>query len=246
MQKTKHPNSFMRRVFSVSFVLSAFVLAAAAVGLRPGIAQLSRYFSKEKIESNLRLNDFDITRLASFQAGWDVEECVLGEEIQTDNAFLTRLTRYDRGEAIEFAALFVTYYSDPKDKVPHTPDVCSRQAGAIVKSLSTITLEIPELAPENSPIQASLVLTDEGDGYRSIIFFFVAEGQIIPDRKRCRWALGKPGNKHTYFSKVEVHTNYKDDSNLSAAIELSETMVREALPVLLKDYYPQKEQLKGE
>lgn len=244
MRKSKHPNSLIRHIFSVSFVLSACIITAAAVGLRPGIKQLSEYFLKESIESKRPLADFDMTRLPSFQTGWKIEKSKITGEVGTDNAFLAKLLRYDSSEAVSFAALFVTYYSNPKEKVPHTPDVCSRQAGAIVKSLSTITLEIPELSPENSQIPASLVLTDEGKGNRSIIFFFVSEGRIQPDRKRCRWSLSKPGNRYTYFSKVEVHTNYSEDSDLGEALKLSETMIREALPILLTEYFPQKEQLK--
>jgi hypothetical protein len=71
----------------------------------------------------------------------------------------------------------------------------------------------------------------------------VAEGQFLYSRNQVRWQLARPGNTQTYFSKVEVAVGIDHDSDPGPAIATAKQLLSEALPVLLRDHFPENEQI---
>jgi hypothetical protein len=204
---------------------------------------LDKYYLKKSIEIRRPLLEFDISRLPSFQEGWSssVSQAYESpEDVGTDECVIIK---FEKG--FKETALFVTYYSNPKDKVPHTPDVCYRQAGAIVRYMRNITLDTPELAPEYPQIKARLVALRMPSYDQIVLFCFCVEGELRYSREQVRWVIGKPGNHHTYFSKIETTSFHTIGSNEEESIELCKTLLREALPVLLTEHFPDKKQLKA-
>jgi hypothetical protein len=141
------------------------------------------------------------------------------------------------------AELFITYYSDPRDKVPHTPDVCARQAGAIVRELSAITVDIPSLGPELSPIRGRFVLLEYPTFWTTTIYVFFVEGRFRNSREQVRWDIGMPGNKHVYFSKIDAASHIPVGGDKEQGIEMCKTLLRESLPILLAEHFPTNEQI---
>ncbi|MCK4753305.1 MAG: hypothetical protein KAS75_07655 [Planctomycetes bacterium] len=237
--------SVMRSLLTAKFLLPVFVLVLSAVGLRPVMCALSDYYQKEKIATQKPLKEFDITRLLSFQDGWKITSRTLSAKaVGTDECLYLEILREQSNKKPRKVDLFVTYYSDPQDKVPHTPDVCFRQAGAIVEKMSTIVLDVPELADQHQKIEARLLLLKEPKRNIVDIFLFCVEGKLRYSREQVRWILSKPGNRYVYFSKIEAGSYYPLNSEPTEAIEAAKTALCEALPVLLKEHFPTKEQLK--
>lgn len=250
MHKVKRAFSAGCSLLSVHFLFSALILVLAAAALRPSIAVLAKHYTKKTIPIRRSLKEFDVFRLPLFQYGWvksDILPESLGvESIGTNEYAIIKLTRKDPDKVPQRMVLFISYYSNPNDKVPHTPDVCYRQMGAIVKKMTTITLDTPELAPQYSQIQANLLIfqMQEPKCDQVVIYCFCVEGQIRHSREQTRWVIAKPGNRYSYFSKIEVVANYPVGGDNTQVIETCKTAFREALQILLTEYLPLREDLK--
>jgi len=230
---------------SMPFILTAGLLLAAAIGFQPGMKALSDYYGKKPIDLRRTLNQFDPSRLPSFQHGWKYGFHPASEtDVGTADYVHISFDNQDIDRGPKRAELFVTYYNNPQDKVPHTPEVCSRQAGAVVETMSTIEIEVPELGPDHSPIQARLLIIREKNYKMADIYVFCVEGKYRFTRDQVRWVLGIPGNQYSYFSKIEAATVFPLNGDPALALKTCKTILREALPILVTDFLPTKEQLR--
>ncbi len=243
MHKVKNTVSVGRSLLSARFLLSALILVLTAIGLRPAVQALSRYYTKKPIDIRHPLKEFDVSRLPSFRNGWELSwRTALVEDLATDEYTHIILDK-KFGKGPKRAELFVTYYNNPQDKIPHIPDVCGRQEGGIVRKIKTIMLDTPQLGPDYPKIQANLLLFQFGRKIDLVLIYCLCvEGEFPHTRNQARWVLAKPGNRHTYFSKIEARTWIGDDP--AEAIEMCKTLLCEALPILTAEYFPDKEQLK--
>lgn len=245
MYEDRNTVSVGRSLLSARFLLLVIILVLAAVGLRPGMLALAKRYEKEPIAIRRPLKEFDISHLPSFRDGWKFARRKAPiEDLGTDEYVQIAFTKENPSEDLLYAMLFVTYYSDPRDKVPHTPEVCNRQAGNIVKKMTTITIDTPELAPEHPQIKANLLILQRPRDNSADIYLFCVEGEFRRSREQVRWIIGKPGNRHVYFSKIEVAAAYPTGGDPTQAIEVCKKLLREALPILLAEHFPDKEQLK--
>ncbi|MHC4222213.1 MAG: exosortase-associated EpsI family protein [Planctomycetota bacterium] len=233
--------SIVRSLFCVRFIAAVLILITAATGLRPGIRALANHYAKKSIAIRKPLRDFDISNMPTFRDGWEVTWEKASTEIGT-NEYLG--IRFVKKKSNENVGLSVTYYSDPRDKVAHTPDICDRQAGAVVVGLSTITLDTPELGDEYNQIPARLLLTKRPSYNIAKIFFFLVEGKFRYDRQQVRLLIGKPGNHYTYFAKIEVAVTYGPNESPDKAVKMCKQVIHESLPPLLAEHFPTKEQIK--
>lgn len=242
MRENKNIISVVQSLLSAGFIFSAAVLCIAAVGLRPGVKALSEHYVKESIEIRKPLSKFDISRLPSFNDTYIGSE-VLVDDIETDEYIFLRFSVAEVPQGLKNVVLFVTYYSDPRSRVPHTPDVCYRQAGAVVKEMKNITIDIPELA-QCPKVKARLLLFQRRTYNQVVIFCFYADGQFKHSREQVRWMMSKPGNRYVYFSKIETVTSYPIDGSPAPAIDLCKKLFAEAVPILVSEHFPTKEQIK--
>jgi len=234
-----------RRFFSPPFLVCAVILAVSAAALTPAMSALARKYRKKSIPLRLSLHKFDPSKLPSFQDGWTVNYPeVLSEGLGTKEYAYVEFVRKNVPKSQGCVRLFVTYYSDPRDKVPHTPEVCIRQEGAVVHSLSKITLDTPQLAPKQPRVPVHLVRAQRPDHNVILMYVFCVEGQFRCEREEVRWIMAKPGNKRVYFSKIEVSAFYPFQADPQPLIEAGKTLLREALPVLVKEHFPADSDLK--
>ena len=232
MSKSGHP--------TIGFVLSAVLLAAAALGLRPAMAALGRHYTKEPARVRRPLREFDISCLSSFQEGWAAKLVETEAEIETEEyALVTLKNKYPTGGA-DSGYLLVTYYDNPRDKVPHSPDVCYRQAGGTVKQKTAVSLDIPGI---QGPVKATLLVMDMKLCDRVVVYLFVVEGEFRRTRGQVRWVLGVPDNKYAYFAKIEASFACPSGADPTVAIRTAERLLGESVPILMKEYLPDAGQL---
>ncbi len=250
----------LRSFLSMPFVLCGVLLLAAAAGLRPVVAGLTQGLSKETIALRRPLDELDVLRLGSFRLVPDggFFPFPISSYVGTDDFINWTFELKDNvGEARrDFdVLLFVTYYSNPRDTVPHTPDVCYRQAGAVVNSVRRISVETPGLGPQHERIEAALlnvtpIMRNQDGEYvaedwrQALIYTFVCAGEFYPGREQVRLAIGLPGDRYSYFSKVEVTSSCPPGEDFDEAVERCRHLLREALPLLVADHYPTKEDLR--
>jgi hypothetical protein len=228
----------------VRFFLTAVILILCAVVLTPAINNLSKNYGKKSAFIRKPLKDFDVSKLPSFKKDdWEFQKLdAPTKDMQTEEyIFLMFKTRHAKTPSV--AQLLVTYYNDPADKVGHTPDVCGRQAGYIVTETSTITIDMPQLAPDYDKIKANVLILSKEPYYLVDIFVFFAENKFRCTRQQVRWTLAMPGNYYTYFSKIETGAVYKDPWDKDKAIQTAVLLLQETLSELLANHFPTIQQI---
>jgi hypothetical protein len=229
---------------NVRFLLSAAVLIVCAVALNPAINTLSQHYGKRPIAIRKPLKNFDISKLTSFRDDWEFKHfSVPVKDLQTDE-YVHLVLKARPARIPSLAQLYVTYYSNPAEKVGHTPEVCGRQAGVTVTKISTITLDTPQLAPDYKKIKARLLILKESNDYAADIYVLLVEGKFTHTREQARWTVGIPGNRYTYFSKIETSVVYRNPEDKDKAIQIAAQLLREALVELLAEHFPTIQQIK--
>ncbi len=236
---------FVERLLgSVSFLLAVLILGVGALGIEPAMQVISRHYAKRPIPINRPFADFDISLLPTFAAGWNAKHIDQpDEELGTSEYMFVEFTRRVTDSRPEQVKLFASYYSDPKDKVPHTPDVCYPPQGAVVVKMGPIELDVPGVPSGHDRIPLRHIEFKWPERNEVVMYCFCVEGRIRYDREQVRWIMGKPGNKHTYFGLIMVGADFPHGSSATAAEERCRTLLREALPILLRDHYPAREQV---
>jgi len=228
----------------VRFVLAALALSAACLGLRPAIAALNDYYTKLPIAIRRPLNTFDPKRLATVGPDWGVNRLTFPPEtLETNEYACIELDRPGPSKVSVEGRLDVLYFSQPGSKVPHTPDVCWRQGGAVIKDLTFIKLDVPGL-PEHSPVEVCSFTAHWPRYEEAMVFCFFVEGKFRARRRAVRWRLGMPGNRYTYFAQIRASGFYKTPQDAQAARQLAKKLLTEALPILVREYFPTDEQIK--
>ena len=237
-----------RKFFSPLFLVTAGLMLVVSVALHPTLAALIDYYSKEPIELRKSLDDFDELRLGSFtrEYGESGLKIVYGDTGTDDLLTRTYSLKDPPNDATELpsVALIITYYSDPRDQIPHTPEVCYRQAGDVVSNLRPITIDVPGLGDGSTRVTALALDVQTRNQPIVVMYFFWSSGRAYNDREKARFAIGWPGDKHTYFSKVEAAARYASQAEYDDAVERCKLMLSEALPILAEDHYPSADDLK--
>lgn len=222
------------------FWFSLVVLAVAACALEPALAWLGEHYRKHPLPTRVPLKSLDWHALPSFEPASDTSQFV---DHQTDEdagaAELLMLGLQERagvGDGGQ-ALLFVTYYNDPDNRVPHTPEVCYRQAGAAVRVVDTLPVEVT-IEGRTEQVTVQLVAADRLGARAVIAYVFCVNGRFYTDRNEVRLALGWPGDRGLYFSKVEGVTRTNLDEPIEAAAERSVLLLREGLQELIRTHYP--------
>ncbi len=241
----RSPGAFL----SPPFVACALMLGGAAAGLQPAVRALVRHYSKEPISLRRSFDEFDAAGLDSFRvvtegAGFDT---AVSDDVGTDDVL--RIVVEKKGAATEGrreldTLLFVTYYNDPRDTVPHTPEVCYRQAGATVNAITPVYLHVDGIDPTGPKRIKARLLDLEKAGLREVlVYVFCCNGRFYDDRLWVRMALGMPGDGYTYFSKIEVLTACPQGESFADAAERCKLLLREALPILT-EHFPANDDLR--
>ncbi|MHC5113654.1 MAG: exosortase-associated EpsI family protein [Planctomycetota bacterium] len=242
MSQTSPPG---RRFFSPVFLVCALVLLVAAVGLHPALGALVSYYSKLPIELRQSLDDFDHYKLSEYRRLPDnpqFEQLFENQDLGTDDWLGIWFRARGEDPSATPMMLFVTYYSDPHDTIPHTPEVCYRQSGSVINGTEAITVPTPGLGPDLPEVDALLVDIDGGPRHLAVVYVIVVNGAMYNGRERARIALGIPGDKHTYFSKVEVAVPC-GDASFEDTVARAVKLLGDSLPVLMDDHFPTREQV---
>ena len=245
VQKPAQAVPLRGRVVSAPSLVFLLILVTAAIALRPAMAALAERYHKDPIAIRRPLSTFAISRLPMFREGWSVTRDYLPmEDIGTDEYCFFRLKGTGPAEPKDRARFGVSYYSKPGHMIPHSPAVCFVQTGAVIISDTTCVIDIPSLAPKRTTIPARLMQFKWGSLQETVIFCFLVEGEITTSRTRARWLVAKPGNRRTYFGLIAAGAMYPVGGDPSKAIETCKRTMRQGLPILLAEYFPQDEQLK--
>lgn len=141
---------------------------------------------------------------------------------------------------------FVTYYTDDPGQVPHVPEECYSGGGHVLAGDDPITIDIPELGQKVDfkllTFEKSSIIERDS---RIVLYAFHVNGRFARDRATVRKTLIDPlGDKHAYFSKVEISFGGKAQPSREKAIEAGTRFLQKALPVLVNDHWPDWEEVR--
>ncbi len=241
-----------RTLWSPLFVSCALVALTAGLTLRPGLRALAEHYRKESIAIRRPLAELDVSLLPSFRrAAGTVPASITAADLGTEEFIWLALSDESTNFERRTASLLVTYYNNPRDKVPHTPEVCYRQQGTDITGVTTDTLETLRLAPENPRIKIRVMRVHQPQppAWGVLAYVFCANGEFCHDREQVRWIIDRPGDRYTYFSKIEASAHYLPDAGPGAgpgagpegmveAMQRAKRLLSEVLPVLIDEHFP--------
>ena len=236
-----------RRFFSPLFILAVSLMILIGIGLPPALAAIQDHFSKQPIELRVSFDDFDTDSLPSFR--FDPELPATSGDAQwigTEDWFSHGFAAANPPDARlkdRPVILFVTYYSDPRDTIPHTPEVCYRQAGSVIESMEKVDLEV---AGFDEPVTARLLDISQGPFRLAVLYVICHNGEIYHEREHVRLAMGMPGDKYTYFSKIEAISQVDTKTTWEDAVVLTRQLLTESLEEMVDRHYPTRAQVAGE
>jgi len=236
----------IRRLCSPIFGTTALILLVAAVALDPAMTALDIHFRKTSILPRVSLSAFDAATLPSFKSA-PKESPFLDphpdDDAGTRDHVLQRLQERDANGTDGQVILFVTYYSDPNDQVPHTPEVCYRQIGGVVRAIGSRTVELGQ-GDWPKRVEVRTVIVEQELANAAIAYVFCANGRFYTRRNEVRLALGWPGDKRVYFSKIEAVSRFERDEQPDLAMARACKLLSEVLPALLTRHFPRQADLK--
>ena len=220
------------------------ILAAAAIAANPAAQVIAQRFHKSAAalrEPLATLRDPSIKEIHRIETAADEVRRLADSDVGTPD---TLLRTYSDGS--KSYMVFVTYYSNQRETIPHTPEVCYRQAGATVNSMSTVQLVLPprEGGTAPRPVEAKL-LDIEADGTRrALAYVLCCEGAYHNDRESARIVLGLPGNRRTFFSKIEASAILSEGEDFPAAAQRAASLLQGVIPELERTHFPTQQQLR--
>lgn len=230
-------------------VACAVILAAMATTGTRWAESMAARFGKQPAYLRHPLDRFDESLLAGFtpmEVDPAAKKSLRESDVGTD-AVLYRWMR-PRGEPAigqddGRLELFVTYYSNPRDQIPHTPEVCARQAGATVLRIGRESLTLTGGDGTSKTVELTLVMTELSGTEIVTLYCFCCEGRFHPDRESTRLCLAMPGNARTYFAKIEATARCTAGRDASSATSLLLRLLAEAIPILEREHLPTDDQL---
>lgn len=222
-----------RRLWSPLFAFTAIAMAVLGIGIPPALSAIKAHFAKEPIDLRRTLHEFDPDRVPTFVTtdAWappSVDPRSLGTE-----EFYTEVFR-PREDRDGSYALLLTFYNDPEDSIPHTPEVCYRQIGSVVDRMTRTKVKMADLGE----VDVRVLDISQGPHHLLIVYSIVHNGQAFYEREQVRLAMGIPGDKFTYFTKVEVATEVRRNQTREEALEKACRLLSESFEILREDYLP--------
>lgn len=139
--------------------------------------------------------------------------------------------------------LFVTYYTDQPDQVPHVPEECYVGGGGY-QVLRSRLIDIPIRYRGERISVPFQVIEFQSPSYfgghpRVVMYTFHTNGQFCATRMCVRQSLADATVPYAYFSKIEVTLgNNEALPERDQAVEAGTRFLQVVLPVLLEEHWP--------
>jgi len=238
-----------------AFLICVGVLALAASSMSAVIRTFGIYLKNEPLPLKKSLDLLDEEDLAPYKV-------ILKEKIENKEIVETLGTKdyiqwtledeqVPENSPVRRCSLFITYYSLP-DRVPHVPEECYMGSGFQQLASESLSLEVKNDGFDKTVPIRYLVFakSDVGlwgeSGKFPVLYLFSVNGEYANSREEARIFLNKNlFSKYSYFSKVEwkffnMDLNKIVYPNKTDAIEASKKLIRVLLPILEKEYWPEK------
>ena len=234
----------MKQFFGNLWFTTGFaLLALAAIFLSPAAAEVTSIVAKKAVAIRKPIDQFDKSVLTNFKF---MNSLAHASDViaDTDEFLEWRLSPNDPATTkCDDLYLQVYYYTqDGKPPiVPHTPEVCYRQTGDVVRSLTAeqISIQLDNGDTREVPIKVvDLLQTQSGHNLPCcILYTFCVNGEFLNDREWARLKLAMPWNREIYFAKIEVFVQVDPASGFDKALDAGRQVMEQTLPELLDRHF---------
>jgi hypothetical protein len=231
-------------LFRPGFVAVFVAVLAIGIGLPVGVRQLTAAARKEAIDIRVPLQQLRDDALPSFRLRRDLQIDTVGPEwLGTSEMIIVPLEPRDPQIAIagdsaaRLPTLFISYYSDPDETIPHTPEVCYDQAGASIRGVARVPITVA--GRDDGPHEAKRIIADRtGTPTRVVLYVLYHNGKVLNDRQQVRRAMAIPGDTRTYFAKIEAVVPVGSTMSEDEAEATARRILEEAIPVVAAEHLP--------
>lgn len=135
-------------------------------------------------------------------------------------------------------SLFVTYYTNVQDQVPHVPEECNPQAGLVSAGDDTLELRMDAL-DRSIPVRRLAFLPKKEVRAKNVVYYTInVNGTFHAGRQTARVAMGDPFDTHLYYSKVEIMFPSRDRSDDPNLDRRAQELMDSTIDVLFRDHWP--------
>jgi len=235
-----------------AFVICMLALGISAAGLGVTAEKLKWHFRKLPIPLKASFDRMDPSKLGPYRL---VQSIKVSEEIEEELGtedyieWVLEDTSVDPKDPFRQIMLFVTYYTGEVDAmVLHTPDVCHIGGGGHLEYQENTVIEVPEAGAENNRLPVRMLEFSTQKQFErnhyTVLYFFSVNGTYCNTRNETRRLQNDLQNRYTYFSKVELTYPGGASADRNRYLEASEKLLRRVLPVLYREHWPAREQLR--
>jgi len=131
-------------------------------------------------------------------------------------------------------SLFLTYYTDVQDQVPHVPEECYYQGGSVMTGDETQAWSLSALPGEEVAVRRLEFARPDRPDSNSLVYYTInVNGMFFADRQGARFKLKSFNETHLYYSKVEIafHGYSKDE------LEVLDERARELMDITIKEMF---------
>ncbi|MCB9852161.1 MAG: hypothetical protein H6819_03625 [Phycisphaerales bacterium] len=232
------------------FISGAVLLVVAALGMQSAAEATALAILKRSVRVRKPLRDFDPSCIADIKRLAPKEP--LTEEAAGTREYLTLqfqcLAREFRDLGV--CALQVHYYSSDGRPpiIPHTPEVCYRQVGNLVSSITPMTYEIKmaDGTTRDIPFKCLRMTYDpNGEAIECcVLYTLCVSGDFVGDREVARFKMAMPWNRAVYFAKFETVIPISKNGRFEDALEAAKRVMVSAIPVIVADHLPTDDDLR--
>ncbi len=225
------------------FLIGLALLGAAALLAGPGAKWLALRTVKRPLPLRLPLTALDVNDISPYRViHRQTLDPSIVEVLETDQyvSWLLEDTSVGRGKPLQYASLFVTYYTGGSSLVPHAPDVCYLGAGYDpARPHENLELSVPSLQSSLSSLPVRVCTFAKTAVFErdevSVVYTFSCNGRFASSPRLVRVLIHDLGNTYAYFSKVEVSF---PKASREQTIEGAGKLLDRVLPVLVRDHWP--------
>lgn len=226
------------------FLLPLMGVVLIGLLLPIGVARLSAAARKQAIDIRVPLRQLQDDRIPSFRLRRDLEILAVGPEwLGTSEMIIVAAEPvagghpFPKDDPDRMPTLFVSYYSDPDETIPHTPEVCYDQAGATIREIDRVPITVA--GRDDGPHRARRIIADRaGTPTRVVLYVLYHNGRILNDRQQVRRAMAIPGDAYTYFAKIEAVVPVVPGLTEAEAEQFARTLLEEAIPAVAAGHLP--------
>ncbi len=131
-------------------------------------------------------------------------------------------------------SLFLTYYTNVQDQVPHVPEECYYQGGMIKTDDEAQSWTLSALPGEEIAVRRlGFARRDRPDANSLVYYTINVNGMFFADRQDARFKLKSFNETHLYYSKVEIaFQGYSKDD-----LEVLDERARELMDITVKELF---------